>query len=123
MQSRRTREAWSREQNAAIVSDYFDALELELMGQPFNKAARNRALVARIGRSRGAIELKHPNISHVLQQLGFPIIDGYQPRSNVQEVLYGVVAAEIEKRPRLLHLIESMGVARSDGELRLVDHR
>ena len=53
-------------------------LASELRGDEFNKAAHNKALRARLdGRTRGAVERKHQNISAVLIELGFPYINGY----------------------------------------------
>jgi hypothetical protein len=53
-----------------IVADYFDMLRLDLAGQEFAKAERNRALQERLnGRNRISIEFKHQNISAVLLDL------------------------------------------------------
>jgi len=58
---------WSREEVEATVSDYLRMLHLELVGQPYNKRAHNRALQRQLpNRSAGAIELKHANISSAL---------------------------------------------------------
>lgn len=35
---------WQDSENDAIVADYFTMLAMELAGQSFNKAERNRAL-------------------------------------------------------------------------------
>ena len=73
---------WSRQEVEATVRDYFDMLASELRGEPFNKAAHNRALRARLDdRTGGAVERKHQNISAVLIGLGFPYINGYKPLS------------------------------------------
>lgn len=62
---------WSREEVEATVADYLRMLRLHLTGQPYNKAAHNRALVRQLGRrTRGAVELKHQNISAVLEEQG-----------------------------------------------------
>ncbi len=82
---------WSREENEATIAQYFRMLCLEIAGQPFNKAALNRELQAIIGRSRGAIEFKFSNVSALMIQLGYPYVDGYQPRSHTQELLRDVV--------------------------------
>ena len=51
---------WSRPQVEATVRDYLYMLALELRGERFNKAARNRELRAQLdGRSHGAVERKH----------------------------------------------------------------
>jgi hypothetical protein len=87
---------WSLEEVEATVADYFRMLQLVLAGQPYNKLAHNRALEKLlVGRSHGAIELKHQNISAVLLELGCGYIFGYKPRGNYQQLLYEVVAARV----------------------------
>lgn len=89
---------WSREEVEATVSDYFEMLAMELRGEPYNKAEHNRNLQKLLnGRTKGAIEKKHQNISSVLIELGYPYIDGYKPLGNYQQLLYAVV------EDRLLH--------------------
>lgn len=78
---------WSEGEVDLIVADYFAMLELELVGQPFNKAAHNRALQSLTGRVHGSIEKKHQNISAVLVRLGLPWINGYKPLPNFQNAL------------------------------------
>ena len=96
---------WSRQEVEATVRDYFDMLASELRGGPYNKAARNRALRARLDdRSHGAVERKHQNISAVLIELGFPYINGYKPLGNVQNLLRDVV-------PKHLSSLEDLVVA------------
>lgn len=78
---------WSQGAVDLIVADYFAMLGLELVGQPFNKAARNRVLQGLTGRVHGSIEKKHQNISAVLIRLGLPWINGYKPLPNFQNAL------------------------------------
>ena len=93
---------WSRSEVEATVRDYLDMLARELRGEGFIKAAHNRALCERLdGRSRGAVERKHQNISAVLIALGFPSIDGYKPLGNVQALLRDVVRGH---QPELANL-------------------
>jgi len=81
-------EDWSQAEVAAIVADYFAMLGHELRGEPFSKREHNRRLQELLnGRSAGAIEFKHQNISAVLIEEGFPYIDGYKPRANYQDRL------------------------------------
>ncbi|NUQ19317.1 MAG: DUF3883 domain-containing protein [Sphingomonas sp.] len=71
-------------------------LEHELRGEPYNKREHNRRLQAMLnGRSAGAIEFKHQNISAVMIELGFPYIDGYKPRGNYQELLRAEILARL----------------------------
>ncbi|WP_246109270.1 DUF3883 domain-containing protein [Vulcaniibacterium gelatinicum] len=67
-------------------------LTLELSGQRYNKSEHRRALAARLdGRSEGAIERKHQNISQVLLELECPYIAGYKPLPHYQQLLFEVV--------------------------------
>ncbi len=87
---------WSAEEVAATVADYFEMLAHELRGESYNKSEHNRNLQQLLrGRSAGAIEFKHANISAILIEEGFPYIDGYKPRSNYQERLREEVAMHL----------------------------
>jgi Domain of unknown function (DUF3883) len=93
---------WSIEEVEATVSDYFEMLAMELRGESYNKAEHNRNLQNLLnGRTKGAIEKKHQNISAVLIDLGYPYIDGYKPLENYQGLLYDVVEDRLVKRPDL----------------------
>lgn len=79
---------WSEEEVHATVSDYFQMLHAEANGTPYVKSEHNAALRRRLqNRSKGSIEMKHQNISSVLDQLGLPYISGYKPRGNFQGML------------------------------------
>lgn len=98
---------WSQAEVAATVADYFEMLDHELRGVPYNKKEHNRRLQAMLnGRSAGAIEFKHANISAVLLELGFPYIDGYKPRSNYQDLLREEVAARLDGDAKVLQAAE-----------------
>jgi len=57
-------ESWSREEVEATVAAYLEMLDQELRGHSFNKSdARRRLHSILTGRSDGAIERKHQNIS------------------------------------------------------------
>lgn len=90
---------WSRDEVEATVADYFAMLHVELAGLRVNKAERNERLrqVLR-GRSRGAVEFKHANISAVLNLYGYPYIGGYKPRFNFQALLEQVVLEYLDVR-------------------------
>ncbi len=90
------RNIWQDEELELIVADYFDMLQRELEGQPFNKAEHRRMLEAQLGRSKGSIEYKHQNISAVMEILGLPFIGGYLPARNYQTRLFKVVEAKLE---------------------------
>jgi Domain of unknown function (DUF3883) len=78
---------WSNQEVELVVKDYFEMLQLEQLGQEYNKAEHNRQLQNSTRRTRTSIEMKHQNISAVLQQLGIPSISGYKPLGNFQQSL------------------------------------
>lgn len=88
------------------MADYLRMLCLELAGQPYNKAAHNKALLRQLNdRTRGAVELKHQNISAILLEQGFAYIPGYKPLGNYQQLLADVVLGQIEQDPALDDLV------------------
>jgi hypothetical protein len=99
---------WSEVEVLATVEDYFAMLGHELRGEPYNKREHNRRLQLRLnGRSAGAIEFKHQNISAILIEFGFPYIDGYKPRVNYQDRLRDAVLAKLEGDSQLAAAAES----------------
>lgn len=97
---------WSDKENDLIVSDYLEMLHLELSGQPYGKSQRNADLQRRTGRSRGAIEFKHMNISAALEWLGFPRIAGYAPLQNLQKSLIDAIERNYESVATIAGRIE-----------------
>ncbi|MFN3591535.1 DUF3883 domain-containing protein [Thermaurantiacus tibetensis] len=93
---------WSEAENDAIVADYFAMLADDVAGRPYNKAEHNRALQARMGRSKGSIEFKHQNISAVLKGLGEDWIPGYKPAFNFQMSLVDAVVRWLARNPQWL---------------------
>ncbi|MFL1405873.1 DUF3883 domain-containing protein [Marinobacter sp. M1N3S26] len=93
-------ESWNDLEIAATVADYMKMLTLHLTGQHYNKSAHRRALMEQLdGRSEGAIELKHQNISAVLRDLHCIWIPGYKPRGNYQTSLARYVEEWINTHP------------------------
>lgn len=89
---------WTTEEVKATVQDYFEMLRKEAAGIPYSKSEHNEHLRTQlITRSKASVELKHQNISAVLDQLGLPYIRGYKPRSNLQELLRQAVVAYVDK--------------------------
>jgi hypothetical protein len=79
---------WSDEEVKHTVSDYFEMLRLELRGRRPNKTEHRINLLPHLNkRSDAAVELKHQNISAILDELGLPFIRGYKPRHNYQHSL------------------------------------
>lgn len=97
-QARRGR-VWSAAENDAIVAAYFDMLADELAGRPFVKAERRRALESRIGRGKASVEWKHMNVSHALELVGLPTIEGYKAAPNIQRSLVDAVERFLDARP------------------------
>lgn len=92
---------WTRAEVEATVRDYFQMLILESKQTPYNKSDHNAKLRATLKiRSKGAVELKHQNISAVLDQIGLPYIKGYKPRPNLQDLLRQVVLEHVQTHGR-----------------------
>ena len=53
----------------------------------------------RVGRSKASIELKHQNVSAVLDALGLPFISGHKPRGNTQLLLRKEVQRFVLENP------------------------
>jgi hypothetical protein len=95
-------EDWSMLEVRATVLDYMSMYKFELAGQSYNKSLHRRALLTRLaGRSEGAVEMKHQNISAVLRDIGRFWIPGYKPRSNYQGILALEVESWIKANPEL----------------------
>lgn len=91
-----TNMGWARIEVEATVADYLHMLVLEYSGQVYNKTAHRRALQLKLNnRTESAIELKHQNISAVLQTLGFHWIPGYKPRGHYQALLREIVERQL----------------------------
>jgi hypothetical protein len=82
---------WSDDELDAIVSDYFAMLAAELSGQSYVKSHHSAALMQQIGRTHRSVEFKHQNISAVLEELGLPWIQGYKPKRNYQNAIFGAI--------------------------------
>lgn len=104
-------EAWSDEENEIIVDVYLDMLRQELSQQHFVKAAHNRVVQERTGRSHGSVEYKFQNISAVLERMHLLYVEGYKPMPNTQSSLETVVRRELLRDNGFIDLME-----------RVVDH-
>ncbi|MFQ7899391.1 DUF3883 domain-containing protein [Stutzerimonas degradans] len=102
----RTGEDWSQTEVEATVRDYFEMLRAEAAGVAYNKSEHNHALRRLLnGRSKSSVELKHQNISAVLDALGLPYINGYKPRGNSQLLLRKSVQAYVLKHQQAVGTI------------------
>lgn len=92
---------WTPAEDAAIVADYFAALDTIARGLPVNKSATRRALVPLLnGRPEGSIEFKRCNVSAILRAEGFQWWPGYRPEvgENYAKGLAEAVRAELVRR-------------------------
>jgi hypothetical protein len=101
-----SKNSWSDHENDLIVADYFEALALELAGEKFSKAERNRKLAPLLeNRTTKAVEFKHQNISAIMWWgLGQPRITGYAPASNFQLSLVDAVRRRLDQNEDWLTL-------------------
>jgi hypothetical protein len=91
---------WSDAEVKQTVSDYFVMLRLELLGRPYSKSEHRIHLLPSLNsRSEAAVELKHQNISAILDELGLPFIRGYKPRRNYQHSLALAIEAFLDANP------------------------
>ena len=105
---KKTGTVWSDEEVGLLVADYFDMLELDLLGRDYNKAEHNRLLREKLtARSKSSVEFKHQNVSAVLLKLGLPSIDGYKPARNFQRSLVASVQAYLEANPSFFVMLDS----------------
>ncbi|MEW5910170.1 MAG: hypothetical protein AB1659_10260, partial [Thermodesulfobacteriota bacterium] len=94
---------WNKEEVEATVENYFSMLLKELQGDPYNKTAFRKKLIAVLEkRNSSAVELKHQTISAVLLTLGLPYIKGYKPLDNYQIMLLKVIDEFLKKNPAIL---------------------
>ena|ERR1700735_5241948 len=102
----------------ASISDYLTMLVAEAAGQEFSKPEHRRTLLPKLepGRTKGAIEFKHMNISAIMLERGLPYVRGHAPADNYQAEL----ATEVERRlrqPALLDSIQPRSLALPDKQL------
>ncbi len=109
---------WSREEAERTVHSYFDMLELQSQGRPYSKSEFNEQLRSHLtSRSKASVELKHQNISAVLDEFGLPYIPGYKPRTNIQKLLRDVVRGEIARREtQLIRIVDAFEEVRAPGD-------
>lgn len=91
---------WSDTEIELVIDDYFDMLRQEFSGVHYSKTDHRNQLMERLPiRSKGSIEMKHCNISSVLDESGYVSIDGYKPRPHKQEALVVAVLNYVEGHP------------------------
>ena len=103
---------WSLAEVEATVADYFDMFWSEVCGREYNKTAHRKRLSKLLrGRTDGAIERKHQNISAVLIDLEFVYIPGYKPSRNYQQLLVAPVAHRLANSYELVAAVRSQALA------------
>ena len=88
---------WSVAENIATIDAYFLLFKDDLAGKKINKSAAYRQLSQRFGRSPGAYGRKMSNISAILQDLGWPIMDGLKPANHYQRSLQTLLSERLEE--------------------------
>jgi hypothetical protein len=105
------RKDWSQQEVQLLVTNYFEMLEAELMGNPYKKSAQRKALEPQLsGRSKGSVEFKHQNVSAVLVEMGLPYVEGYKPLGNYQALLATAVESFLNAHSSLLGRLASSAV-------------
>lgn len=99
---------WRGDELDAIVADYFEMLEADLVGRPYVKSRHSRALMARIGRTHRSVEFKHQNISAVLDELGLPWIPGYIPKRNYQSAIFDAIDRYLTRNTAILERVPAV---------------
>ena len=103
-----TGEDWSQLEVEACVADYLEMLALQLNGQAFNKTDRIHRLMERLdGRSKASVEYKFRNVSAVMQELGWPTVNGYKALENYQLLLLEVVESQLQSNFALQAAVEN----------------
>ncbi|MFT4469389.1 hypothetical protein ACMX2H_05705 [Arthrobacter sulfonylureivorans] len=114
---------WSDDETTVLVAAYFEMLDSEIQGRAYSKIELNRRVQSLTGRSKGSIEFKFCNISHVLAESSLRFVEGYKPRSHVQNALRVAVlqAMNVEetRSPRIVD--PRSAVAKSVTQLNLGD--
>ncbi|TCA17647.1 HNH endonuclease [Rhizobium leguminosarum bv. viciae] len=76
---------WTDAELMVCVVAYREMQLAQLTGQTVNKTAKRNQVLGSVllSRSAGSYEFRMSNISAVVEELGLPILIGYQPRRNV----------------------------------------
>lgn len=111
-------EDWTLQEVTATVATYFDMLRREALQQRYKKSEFNLELRGVLnGRSKASVELKHQNVSAVLDGLGLPFIAGYKPRGNSQLLLRKEVQRFVLDHAELVQqIVDALEEDRKPGE-------
>lgn len=113
-------EDWTLQEVTATVESYFEMLKLEALQQQYKKSDFNLELREVLnGRSKASVELKHQNVSAILDGLGLPFIAGYKPRGNSQLLLRKEVQRFVLDHAELVQqIVDALEEERAPGEKR-----
>jgi hypothetical protein len=113
-------EDWTLQEVTATVASYFEMLRLEALQRQYKKSEFNLELREALnGRSKASVELKHQNVSAVLDGLGLPFIPGYKPRGNSQLLLRKEVQRFVLDHAELVQqIVDALEEDRTPGEKR-----
>jgi 5-methylcytosine-specific restriction protein A len=78
-----TRNIWSDAELEVTVVAYIELYKRFAAGEGINREAAYRELSQQHGRSRDAYQYRFRNISHVLNELGLPMLPGLAPQSHI----------------------------------------
>jgi len=81
------RTPWTRKNMQDCIKGYNKMLKDERAEKKYNKAATNRLLVEKIGKTRGSIEMFMCNISAARLKQKLDFIKGYKPMPNYNKML------------------------------------
>lgn len=111
---------WTDEEVDATVNAYFEMLRLEAEGRRYRKSDFNAGLRRSLrGRTKASVELKHQNISAILELMGLPTIAGYKSRGNAQLLLRkSVQRFVIDNSPLVGNIIDALEEAKPPSEIR-----
>lgn len=113
-------EDWTLQEVTATVASYFEMLRLEALQRQYKKSEFNLELREVLnGRSKASVELKHQNVSAVLDGLGLPFIPGYKPRGNSQLLLRKEVQRFVLDHAELVQqIVDALEEDRAPGKKR-----
>ena len=109
---------WSEDEVRATVVSYFEMLHLEALQTRYKKTEYNAALRQQLrGRSKASVELKHQNISAVLNSMELPFVPGYKPRRNAQLLLRKAVQQYVlEHHDLMRRIVDAMEEVKTPAE-------
>lgn len=98
---------WSNEEINLLVADYFDLLQLDLLGRDYSNAERDSVLRKQLNnRSDACVQLGRRRLSAALVKLGLPYIDGYKPARENPLAVVDAVQAYLDANPWIYGVLD-----------------